>query len=111
MVSNAVLSQVEALREQLNHHNYLYHTLDQPELADAEYDAIFQQLVRLEAEYPELVVAHSPSQRVGSVPLEGFQQVAHQLPMLSLDNAFSDADVIDFDQRVSALLDTSSPIQ
>ena len=111
MVSNAVLSQVEALREQLNHHNYLYHTLDQPEIADAEYDAIFQQLVRLEAEYPELVVAHSPSQRVGSVPLEGFQQVAHQLPMLSLDNAFSDADVIDFDQRVSALLDTSSPIQ
>ena len=111
MVSNAVLSQVEALREQLNHHNYLYHTLDQPEIADADYDAIFQQLVRLEAEYPELVVAHSPSQRVGSVPLEGFQQVAHQLPMLSLDNAFSDADVIDFDQRVSALLDISSPIQ
>lgn len=111
MTSAAVVATIEALREKLNHHNHQYHTLDTPEISDAEYDAIFQQLIRLETEYPGLVVAHSPTQRVGSVPLEGFQQITHQLPMLSLDNAFSDSDVVDFDQRISGSLALSSPIQ
>ncbi len=110
MTSAAVVARIEALREKLNHHNYQYHTLDRPEISDAEYDAIFQQLIRLEEAHPELVVAHSPTQRVGAVPLAGFQQVTHQLPMLSLDNAFSDSDVVDFDQRVLGLLDLAPPI-
>ncbi|MBT5601123.1 MAG: NAD-dependent DNA ligase LigA, partial [Gammaproteobacteria bacterium] len=111
MTPTAVVATIEALREKLNHHNHQYHTLDRPEISDAEYDAIFQQLNQLEAEHPELVVAHSPTQRVGSVPLDGFQQITHQMPMLSLDNAFSDSDVVDFDQRISGSLGLSSPIQ
>ena len=74
-----------ALREQLHHHNHCYHVLDAPEIADAEYDALFDELLALESEHPELVSPDSPSQRVGGDPLPGFESVEHPQPMLSLD--------------------------
>ena len=91
--------ELRELRAQLHHHNMQYHALDDPQISDADYDALFQKLLTLEAAHPELVTPDSPSQRVGAPPLEGFQQVAHLRPMLSLDNAFSDDDVSAFHSR------------
>ena len=79
----------EELRERINHHAYRYHVLDDPEIADAEYDEMIRDLRALEDEFPELVTPDSPTQRVGSVPADLFAPVAHRAPMLSLDNAFS----------------------
>lgn len=89
-----------ALREQLDHHNYRYYVLDAPEVPDAEYDKLFRELQALEQQYPALVTADSPTQRVGAAPSAAFGEVRHELAMLSLDNAFSEADVMDFDRRV-----------
>ncbi|MBO6656363.1 MAG: NAD-dependent DNA ligase LigA [Pseudomonadales bacterium] len=102
--SKKIADEVARLREQLNHHNYLYHTLDQPEISDVEFDRLFHALKALEREYPELVTDDSPTQRVGSAPLESFSQVEHEMPMLSLDNAFGDEDMRDFDRRVRTRL-------
>lgn len=102
--SKKIADEVARLREQLNHHNYLYHTLDQPEISDVEFDRLFHALKALESEYPELVTDDSPTQRVGSAPLESFSQVEHEMPMLSLDNAFGDEDMRDFDRRVRTRL-------
>jgi len=90
----------EALRHDIEAHNYRYYVLDAPTIPDAEYDRLFQELVELETRYPELATPDSPTQRVGGAPLEEFPQVAHRTPMLSLNNAFSEADVIAFDRRV-----------
>ena len=95
-VSKKLLQELESLRDQINHHNYLYHSLDTPVILDSEYDHMFQALKALETEHPELIVEDSPTQRVGSAPLEGFSQVTHELPMLSLDNAFNEEDLTDF---------------
>ncbi len=91
---------IEALREQINHHNYLYYALDAPEIPDAEYDRLLRELQDLEQRYPKLITPDSPTQRVGVAPLEAFREVRHELPMLSLNNAFSDEDVTDFDRRI-----------
>lgn len=88
------------LRAQIEHHNYRYYVLDDPEITDAEYDRLFRELVRLEAEHPGLATADSPTQRVGAAPLAEFAAVAHRLPMLSLNNAFSEDEVAAFDRRV-----------
>jgi DNA ligase (NAD+) len=80
---------VEELRERINYHSYRYHVLDEPEVADAEYDALVRELSSLEEEFPELITPDSPTQRVGSTPLELFAPVHHRARMLSLDNAFS----------------------
>jgi DNA ligase (NAD+) len=80
---------VEELRERINHHSYRYHVLDDPEVADAEYDELVRELQRLEEAFPELITPDSPTQRVGGVPADLFAPVAHRAPMLSLDNAFS----------------------
>ena len=85
-----VLAEIEELRGQLDQHNYRYYVLDDPSIPDAEYDRLLRRLSALEAEYPQLIVPSSPTQRVGAKPLEGFESVAHELPMLSLDNAFKD---------------------
>ena len=69
------VDRIQGLREQINHHNYLYYVLDNPEVSDAEYDRIFDQLVELEEKYPELVTSDSPTQRVGATPLEEFKSV------------------------------------
>jgi DNA ligase (NAD+) len=92
--------QIEALREDLRHHEHLYYVLDAPELTDAQYDARTNELRRLEAEHPDLVTPDSPTQRVGGKPKEGFAKVAHSRPMLSLDNAYNEAELRAWAERV-----------
>ncbi len=82
--------EIQALRDELRHHEHLYYVLDAPELTDAQYDALMNRLKKLEAEHPDLVTPDSPSQRVGGKPREGFVKTAHSRPMLSLDNAYND---------------------
>ncbi len=88
------------LRGEIERHNRLYYQDDQPELSDADYDALFRELLELERQHPELLTPDSPTQRVGSAPLTRFSQVVHQLPMLSLENALSEAEMADFDARL-----------
>jgi len=104
-----IVNQAQALRETLNHHAYRYYVLDDPELPDAEYDRLFAELQHLEADYPALQTADSPTQRVGAPALAAFEQVSHAVPMLSLNNAFSDEDIVAFDKRVANLLEQSEP--
>ncbi|WJW76531.1 NAD-dependent DNA ligase LigA [Thiohalobacter sp. IOR34] len=99
-VPKRIHQRIAELREQINHHNYLYYVLDAPEIPDAEYDRLLRELEALEAKYPELVTPDSPTQRVGAQPLAAFGEVRHEVPMLSLDNAFSDEELEDFDRRV-----------
>lgn len=101
---------IEALREQIRHHNYLYYVLDAPEIPDAEYDRLLRELEHLEAEHPELITPDSPTQRVGAQPLAAFGEVRHEVPMLSLDNAFSDEELTDFDRRVRERLGGDTPV-
>ena len=98
------------LRQGLHRHNYLYYVLDEPEVSDAEYDRLMRELMALEAAHPELVVPDSPTQRVGAAPLEKFETVAHTIPMLSLQNAFDEEEVLAFDQRVRRFLKTDEEI-
>jgi DNA ligase (NAD+) len=100
-------ARAEQLRALLHHYNYRYHALDDPEVPDAEYDRLMVELRKLEAEHPELSTRDSPTQRVGAAPLAAFGTVRHRLPMLSLDNAFSDEEVRDFDRRVRERLGES----
>ena len=93
------------LRKQIEHHNYRYYVLDDPEVSDSEFDRLMLELKRLETEHPELVTPDSPSQRVGGAPAAGFGEVRHAVPMLSLDNAFADLDVLDFDGRAREKLE------
>src|ERR671925_839488 len=102
---------IEPLRQQLHYHNYRYHVLDDPEITDAEYDQLMRRLQELEAAFPDLVTPDSPTQRVGATPLEAFGTVRHSLPMLSLDNAFSAAEVRDFDARIRRQLGQNDPIE
>ncbi|QJR14136.1 NAD-dependent DNA ligase LigA [Usitatibacter palustris] len=92
-------ARVEELRREIERHNRLYHAEDAPEVSDAEYDALFRELQSLETAHPELLSPDSPTQRVGAAPAEGFAAVAHRVPMLSLNNAFADEDVANFDRR------------
>ncbi|MCE7507709.1 NAD-dependent DNA ligase LigA [Alloalcanivorax xenomutans] len=102
--------QIKQLRDQLNDWSYRYYVLDDPAVPDAEYDRLFRQLQALEGEHPDLISPDSPTQRVGDVPLEGFNEVRHAVPMLSLGNAFNDEELRDFDQRVRERLDVSGSI-
>ena len=85
-IPQSVQSEADRLREKLNYHNYRYYVLDDPRISDAEYDGLFQALSALESEYPPLVSSDSPTQRVGAEPLGAFDQVAHEVPMLSLES-------------------------
>ena len=109
-MSESVTEQVLRLREQLVDWSYRYYVLDDPAVPDAEYDRVYRQLQQLEQQHPELVVADSPTQRVGDRPLDGFAEVVHEVPMLSLDNAFSDDELESFDRRVRERLDDAGPI-
>ena len=97
--------EIETLRQTLTKYNYEYHDLDNPSVPDAEYDRKLQHLSELEEQFPELVTPDSPTHRVGGKPLEGFKKVQHNVPMLSLANAFNEADLKDFDRRVREGLD------
>jgi len=93
----------EYLRNELRHHEHLYYVLDDPKITDAEYDALMNELKRIEAAHPELLAPDSPTQRVGGKPAEGFQKVRHSRPLLSLDNAYSAEELADWDRRVREL--------
>lgn len=99
------LEEITQLRAALDEANYRYYVLDDPTLTDADYDRQFQRLQQLEAEHPELIIPDSPTQRVGAAPAEGFPSVAHAIPMLSLDNAFSREDIHAFAERVAERLE------
>src|SRR5580704_5521054 len=96
--------EIEQLRDEIRHHEYLYYVLDQPSITDAEYDQLMRRLQQMETEHPDLLTTDSPTQRVGGKPREGFVKVAHSSPMLSLDNALNEAEIRDFDRRVRDLL-------
>ncbi|MCK4404708.1 MAG: NAD-dependent DNA ligase LigA [candidate division Zixibacteria bacterium] len=98
-----IIERIKSLREQINYHNYRYYVLDSPDISDAEYDRLFDQLAELEKKYPELVTPDSPTQRVGAAPLDEFKTVRHSLPMLSLNKAASEAEFLDFHRRVLEL--------
>ncbi|HWF02213.1 MAG TPA: NAD-dependent DNA ligase LigA, partial [Candidatus Angelobacter sp.] len=98
-----VESKIEKLRDEIRHHEYLYYVMDAPELPDAEFDQLMQELKRMEAAQPELITTDSPTQRVGGKPREGFVKVVHSRPMLSLDNAYNEQELRDWDRRVREL--------
>ncbi len=93
--------EVQKLREEIESHNYRYYVLDEPSIPDAEYDALFRRLQVLEGQFPELITPESPTQRVGGKPRDGFATVRHAVPMLSLNNVFSEGEMRDFCQRVA----------
>ncbi len=98
-----VEKKIEDLREKIRHHEYLYYVLDNPELSDADFDKLMQQLKALESENPSLVTPDSPTQRVGGKPREGFVKVPHSSPMLSLDNTYNEEELRDWERRVHEL--------
>ncbi len=108
---SSVKKQIEKLREQLRYHSYQYYVLDDPDVPDAEYDRLYNQLVALEQKHPELITSDSPTQRVGSKPLTAFDQIQHQMPMLSLDNVFSEEALLSFYQRLQDRLNTEDEIE
>jgi len=106
-----IVTKVNRLRESLHHHNHRYYILDDPEVSDAEYDRLMQELIQLEEAFPQLSRTDSPSVRVGAPPLTKFDTFAHSVAMLSLDNAFNDNDILEFDRRVKRNLDTDAEIK
>ena len=105
--SPEILDRIQKLRDQIHYHNYRYHVLDDPVISDAEFDRLMQELQKFEDEFPELVTPDSPTQRVGAKPLEKFETVPHRVPMLSLENAFSEAEAGEFEERLKRFLRTS----
>lgn len=100
MSDKKIQQRLDSLREEINSHNYLYYVLDNPEVPDSEYDRLLRELSDLEQQHPDLITSDSPTQRVGSTPLDSFSEVQHEVPMLSLGNAFSDKEMEDFDRRI-----------
>ena len=98
------------MRKEIDEHNYRYYVLDAPTVSDAEYDRLLRELTALERAHPELVIPQSPTQRVGAAPVQGFGQVRHTVPMVSLDNAFNEDEVIDWDARVRRGLRARDPV-
>ena len=103
--------ELQELRDEIRYHEHLYHVEDAPELTDAQYDALMNKLKKIEAEHPELVTADSPSQRVGGKPKEGFVKTPHSRPMLSLDNAYNEAELRAWEQRVRAGLPSTETVR
>ena len=110
MDENKAKQKIEELRAIIAQHEYAYYVKDAPTVSDAEYDSLMRELIAWETEYPSLVTATSPSQRVGGTPLEGFDRVIHRTSMRSLGNVFNKGELIAFDKRVRSGLDTESPI-
>src|SRR5689334_20772743 len=94
---------IDKLREEIRRHEYLYYVQDAPEIPDADFDRLMQELKKLEAAHPELITPDSPTQRVGGKPREGFLKVEHSRPMLSLDNALNEQELRNWDRRVREL--------
>src|SRR5512143_1399164 len=98
-----IVTKIEKLRDVIRYHEHRYYVLDDPELSDADYDRLVNDLKALEKEHPELITPDSPTQRVGGKPREGFVKVKHSSPMLSLDNAYSEDELRDWERRVHEL--------
>lgn len=98
---------IQQLVEELNHHNFLYHTLDKPEITDREFDQLFSELQELESAYPEFKQNHSPTARVGGVVLDAFEKLAHRTPMLSLQNTYNEEEILDFEVKILRQLQTT----
>ena len=109
--SSDVEQELAQLRKEIQHHNYRYYALDDPQITDAEYDRLMQRLQEIEQQYPDLITSDSPTQRVGAAPLSAFQTVVHEMPMLSLDNAFSDEELLAFNQRILDRLKSTGDIE
>ncbi len=105
-----VKKQMESLRKEIERHNFLYYVQDQPEISDSEYDRRFRNLLELEAQHPEFISPDSPTQRVGATPLDEFPRVTHGIPMLSLANAYEEAELQEFDDRVRRFLKEKNPV-
>lgn len=105
MNKSEVKKEIEKLREQINYHNYQYYVEDSPVISDYEYDMLVKKLEALENQYPELITPESPTQRIGGQPLEGFEEVTHTIPMLSLDNVYSYDELRQFDERAKKVVD------
>ena len=103
MPTERVQQHIENLREEIRRHEYRYYVLDDPEIPDAQFDALMNELKKLEKEHPQLITADSPTQRVGGKPREGFVKVPHSVPMLSLDNAYSEEELRNWERRVHEL--------
>jgi len=104
-VSQSITTEIVALRKELEQHNYLYYVLDSPQITDQAYDRLFRSLQQLEQENPQLLSQDSPTQRVGSAPASHFESVTHEVAMLSLDNAFDDDEMLEFDRKLRARLE------
>ena len=102
-IKHNIQDEIESLREEIRHHEYRYYVLDDPEISDAEFDRLINALKKLEAEHPDHITPDSPTQRVGGKPREGFVKVAHSIPMLSLDNAYSEEELRSWERRVHEL--------
>lgn len=110
-VSVDIQQKLAALKDSINTHNYRYYALDEPSIPDAEYDRLMRELLAIEAEYPELITADSPSQKVGAAALTSFAEVTHEMPMLSLDNAMDAAEFASFYQRLQERLKTTAEVE
>ena len=108
--ASTAAQRIVQLRAELDGHNYRYHVLDEPSVPDAEYDRLFRELQALEAKHPQLVTAESPTQRVGAEALAAFGEVRHEIPMLSLGNAFEEEDLLAFDRSVQSGLGLSGDL-
>lgn len=106
MEKKEAAGRLEELKELINRHNYYYHVLDNPQISDAEFDRLMKELLELEKIYPDLVTPDSPSKRIGGMPVSAFQQVRHFVPMLSLDNIFSESELKDFYRRIGKVFNT-----
>ncbi len=111
VIPHEIEAHAAALRALLNQHNHRYYVLDDPAISDADYDTLFRELLTLEATYPELLKADSPTQRVGGAPLKTFAALKHRLPMQSLNNAFTEGELGDFDRRVREGLGVSAEVE
>ncbi len=101
---DSVIQKIKELRNKISEHDYRYYVLAEPIISDFEYDKLYDELKKLEEEYPELVSPDSPTQRVGGMPTKKFQTVTHNTPMLSLSNSYSENEVLEFDKRIQSLL-------
>src|SRR5690606_16711594 len=110
MAERSPEQEIAELRELVNYHNSRYHQYDAPEIADAEYDRLFDRLVELETQNPHLITPESPTQRVGAAPLGSFAQVTHEVPMMSLAKVFNDSDLADFEARIVKRLDMEGDV-
>ena len=111
IIPQQVAQSYQRLKDDLNQHNHAYYVLDDPSVPDSEYDRLMRELQTIEQNFPQLLTADSPSQRVGGVALDSFSQVVHTVPMLSLDNAFSDTEMVDFDRRIKDRINLDSSQQ